>query len=159
VTEAIYPGSFDPITNGHLDLIDRAGRIFERIHVAVVTNPNKEALFHEDERVEMIRRAVPDDDSVTADSFDGLLVDYVQQRDSNVILRGLRALSDFEYEFQMSTMNKRLAGDVETVYMMAGEEYSFLSSSIVKEVRQFGGDIEELVPSVVAERLNERYDL
>jgi pantetheine-phosphate adenylyltransferase len=159
VTEAIYPGSFDPITNGHLDLIDRAGRIFERIHVAVVTNPNKEALFDEDERVEMIRRAVPDDDSVTADSFDGLLVDYVQQRDSNVILRGLRALSDFEYEFQMSTMNKRLAGDVETVYMMAGEEYSFLSSSIVKEVRQFGGDIEELVPSVVAERLNERYDL
>lgn len=159
MTEAIYPGSFDPITNGHLDLIERARQIFDAVHVAVVTNPHKDSLFNEEKRVEMIERSIPSTDEVTVDSFNGLLVDYVQERESNVILRGLRALSDFEYEFQMSTMNKRLAEDVETVYMMAGEEYSFLSSSIVKEVRQFGGDIEDLVPEVVAEQLSRRFDV
>jgi len=157
MTNVIYPGSFDPITNGHLDLITRAVRIFDHVHVAVVSNPNKRPLFSVDSRVSMIDRATNDLSEVSVDSFEGLLVDYVSDRNSNVILRGLRALSDFEYEFQMSTMNKRLAEDIETVYMMAGEEYSFLSSSIVKEVYQFGGDIESLVPDVVVEYLGNKF--
>ena len=157
MTEAIYPGSFDPITNGHLNLIDRASSIFDSIHVAVVTNPNKDPLFSADTRVELIEQSLENHESVSVASFEGLLVDYVQKRGGNVILRGLRALSDFEYEFQMSTMNKRLAEDVETIYMMAGEQYSFLSSSIVKEVREFDGDIESLVPPEVAEALKKKF--
>jgi len=157
MTEAIYPGSFDPITNGHLNLIDRASSIFDSIHVAVVTNPNKDPLFSADDRVELIERSLEDRENVSVASFDGLLVDYVQNRGANVILRGLRALSDFEYEFQMSTMNKRLVDDIETIYMMAGEQYSFLSSSIVKEVGEFDGEIESLVPPEVAEALKKKF--
>lgn len=159
MTEAIYPGSFDPITNGHLDLIDRASSIFDSIHVAVVTNPNKQPLFSAETRVDLINQALAERENVTVDNFDGLLVDYVHECGANVILRGLRALSDFEYEFQMSTMNKRLADDVETIYMMAGEQYSFLSSSIVKEVGQFDGEIDSLVPPVVAKKLKEEFSV
>ncbi len=155
MTEAVYPGSLDPITNGHLDLINRANRIFDEIHVAVLENPSKEALFSTEERLKFIETATREIDEVSAGHFNGLLVDYVKQRESNVILRGLRALSDFEYEFQMSMMNKRLAEDVETLYMMSGEDHSFVSSSLVKEVAQYGGDISSLVPSIVEEALRE----
>lgn len=158
MSKAIYPGSLDPITNGHLDLIRRATRIFDHIHVAVVVNPNKEPFFTVDERLEMIREAVSGWDGVGVGSFDGLLVNYVRDRGARVILRGLRALSDFEYEFQMSMMNKRLADEVETVYMMPAEEHSFVSSSLVKEVASFGGDISTLVPPVVRARMEQHYD-
>jgi pantetheine-phosphate adenylyltransferase len=155
MTEAVYPGSLDPITNGHLDLINRANRIFDEIHVAVLENPSKDALFSTERRLEFIEIATRDIDAVSVGHFNGLLVDYVKQRKSNVILRGLRALSDFEYEFQMSMMNKRLAAEVETLYMMTGEDHSFVSSSLVKEVAQYGGDISSLVPSIVEEALRE----
>lgn len=158
MTEAVYPGSLDPITHGHLDMIDRANRIFDNIHVAVVTNPSKEPLFSTQKRVELIEEVTDDRPSVSVGSFNGLLVDYIKQRGSQVILRGLRALSDFEYEFQMSMMNKRLAEDVETIYMMTGEDHSFVSSSLVKEVAQFGGDIDSLVPGPVQEALAEKFE-
>ncbi len=158
MTKAVYPGSLDPITNGHLDLIERARRIFDEVHVAVVTNPSKDPLLTVSRRVELIERVVEGEEGISVGSFDGLLVEYVRQVDSNVILRGLRALSDFEYEFQMSAMNKRLAEDIETVYMMTSDDYSFLSSSIVKEVAQFGGDVGSLVPDPVEEVLAEKYD-
>ncbi|MFB6344580.1 MAG: pantetheine-phosphate adenylyltransferase [bacterium] len=158
MTEAVYPGSLDPITLGHLDLIDRASRIFDDIHVAVVTNPSKNPLFSSDKRVELIKEVTSDRPMVTVGSFDGLLVDYIKQRQSQVILRGLRALSDFEYEFQMSMMNKRLAEDVETIYMMTGEDHSFVSSSLVKEVAEYGGDIDSLVPGPVKEALADKFE-
>lgn len=158
MTEAVYPGSLDPITHGHLDLINRANRIFDDIHVAVLENPSKDALFSPERRVELIREVTRDMDSVTVGSFNGLLVDYIRSRTSNVILRGLRALSDFEYEFQMSMMNKRLEEDVETIYMMTGEDHSFVSSSLVKEVAQYGGDISTLVPDAVEEALRNTYE-
>lgn len=158
MTKAVYPGSLDPITNGHLDLIERARRIFDDVHVAVVTNPSKDPLFSVSKRVELIEAVFEGEDGISVGFFDGLLVEYVRRVDSNVILRGLRALSDFEYEFQMSAMNKRLAEDVETVYMMTNEDYSFLSSSIVKEVAQFGGDVSSLVPDPVEEALAEKYE-
>lgn len=158
MTEAVYPGSLDPITHGHLDLINRANRIFEEIHVAVLENPSKDPLFSTERRLEFIETATRDIDAVSVGHFNGLLVDYVSQRKSNVILRGLRALSDFEYEFQMSMMNKRLAEDVETLYMMTGEDHSFVSSSLVKEVAQYGGDITSLVPPIVEDALRETYE-
>jgi len=158
MTEAVYPGSLDPITNGHLDLINRANRIFDEIHVAVLENPSKDALFSTERRLEFIEIATRDIDAVSVGHFNGLLVDYVKQRKSNVILRGLRALSDFEYEFQMSMMNKRLAEDVETIYMMTGEDHSFVSSSLVKEVAEYGGDIDSLVPETVQEALAEKFE-
>lgn len=157
MTLAVYPGSLDPITNGHLDLIRRAHTIFDEIHVAVVINPNKESLFSVERRVGLISKAVEPLEQVSVGSFEGLLVDYVDSLGANVILRGLRALSDFEYEFQMSLMNKRLNRDIETVYMMTGEEHSFVSSSIVKEVAQFGGEISSLVPRPVEEALRATY--
>ncbi len=158
MSKAIYPGSLDPITNGHLDLIRRATRIFDHIQVAVVVNPNKEPFFTVDERLRMIREAVSGWDKVGVGSFDGLLVNYVRDQGARVILRGLRALSDFEYEFQMSMMNKRLAEEVETVYMMPAEEHSFVSSSLVKEVAHFGGDISSLVPPVVRTRMEQHHE-
>lgn len=158
MTEAVYPGSLDPITHGHLDMIDRANRIFDNIHVAVVTNPSKEPLFSTQKRVELIEEVTDDRPSVSVGSFNGLLVDYIKQRGSQVILRGLRALSDFEYEFQMSMMNKRLAEDVETMYMMTGEDHSFVSSSLVKEVAEYGGDVSSLVPQPVERALTRKFE-
>lgn len=158
MTEAVYPGSLDPITYGHLDLINRANRIFEDIHVAVLENPSKDPLFSTKKRVELIEEVTEGIDSVSVGSFDGLLVDYIRSRTSNVILRGLRALSDFEYEFQMSMMNKRLEEDVETLYMMTGEDHSFVSSSLVKEVARYGGDISTLVPDAVEQALRDAYE-
>jgi pantetheine-phosphate adenylyltransferase len=157
---AVYPGSFDPITNGHLDIIRRALRVFPRITVAVAYNPNKDAaMFTPPERVEMIREALPDvGDRVIADAFTGLLVDYAERIGATVLIRGLRAVSDFEYEFQMTMMNRHLKPKIETVFMMAGEQYFYTSSRLVKEVATFGGDVKNLVPDFVLQRFAERLE-
>lgn len=155
---AVYPGSFDPITNGHVDIIRRALRVFPRVTVAVAYNPNKDAaMFSPAERVEMIRQALRDvGDRVVADSFTGLLVDYAERIGAQVLIRGLRAVSDFEYEFQMTMMNRHLKPKIETVFMMAGQQYFYTSSRLVKEVATFGGDVHNLVPEFVLERFEER---
>jgi pantetheine-phosphate adenylyltransferase len=155
---AVYPGSFDPITNGHIDIIRRALQVFPRITVAVAYNPNKDAaMFTPLERVEMIRQALADvGDRIIADSFTGLLVDYAERIGAQVLIRGLRAVSDFEYEFQMTMMNRHLKPKIETVFMMAGEQYFYTSSRLVKEVATFGGDVHSLVPDFVMDRFAER---
>lgn len=152
----VYPGSFDPITNGHLDLILRGSHIVDRLIVAVLRNEHKKPLFSVGERVEMLQEVVKGIPNVEVDSFDGLLVDYTARQGATVILRGIRAISDYEYELQMALMNRRLAPDIETVFMMAGEAYSFISSRIVKEVIRLGGNIGGLVPPSVEERLRRR---
>ncbi len=152
----VYPGSFDPITNGHLDLILRGSRIVDRLVVAVLRNEHKKPLFSVEERVEMLQEVVQAIPSVQVDSFDGLLVDYTARQNATVIFRGIRAISDYEYELQMALMNRRLAPDIETVFMMAGEAYSFISSRIVKEVIRLGGNIGGLVPPSVEARLRQR---
>jgi pantetheine-phosphate adenylyltransferase len=155
---AVYPGSFDPITNGHVDIIRRTLRVFPRVTVAVAYNPNKDAaMFTPAERVAMIREALADcGERVIADAFTGLLVDYADRIGASVLVRGLRAVSDFEYEFQMTMMNRHLKPKIETVFMMAGEQYFYTSSRLVKEVATFGGDVRNLVPDCVIERLIER---
>ena len=152
----VYPGSFDPITNGHLDLILRGSKIVDRLVVSVLRNEHKQPLFSVEERVEMLQEVVHAIPNVEVDSFDGLLVDYTAHRGATVILRGIRAISDYEYELQMALMNRRLAPDIETVFMMAGEAYSFISSRIVKEVIRLGGNISGLVPPSVEARLRQR---
>jgi pantetheine-phosphate adenylyltransferase len=153
---AVYPGSFDPITNGHLDLIERGARLCDRLIVAVLGNENKQPLFTVEERMEMLREAVADYPNVEVDSFGGLLVDYARHKGATAILRGIRAISDYEYELQMALMNRRLCPEVETVFLMAGEAYSFISSRIVKEVIRLGGNLAGLVPPSVEVRLRNR---
>ena len=154
---AIYPGSFDPITKGHLDLVQRGSKLFDKLIVAILENATKEEpLFAVEERMEMLREVVRPYPNVEVDSFRGLLVDYVARRKAAVILRGIRAISDYEYELQMALMNTRLAPDIETVFMMASEAYSFLSSRLVKQVFGLGGNISGLVPPMVEERLKRR---
>jgi pantetheine-phosphate adenylyltransferase len=153
---AVYPGSFDPVTNGHLDIIRRGSRLFDRIVVAILRNPEKEALFGLQERRRILQRATSGIPNVSVDSFDGLLVDYARRRGARVIVRGLRALSDFEYEFQMALMNRRLDSSIETVFMMPSEAYSYLSSRLVKEVVRLGGSVTGLVPPEVELRLGAR---
>ncbi|MCI0658030.1 MAG: pantetheine-phosphate adenylyltransferase [Acidobacteria bacterium] len=153
---AVYPGSFDPVTNGHLDIIRRGSRLFDRIVVAILRNPEKEALFGLQERRRILQRATSGIPNVSVDSFDGLLVDYARRRGARVIVRGLRALSDFEYEFQMALMNRRLDSSIETVFMMPSEAYSYLSSRLVKEVVRLGGSVSGLVPPEVELRLGTR---
>ncbi len=153
---AIYPGSFDPLTNGHLSLIQRSLKMFDRLIVAIAVNPKKTPLFTEDERRQLIQDAVQDD-RVEVDAFHGLLVDYVKRRNVGVVIRGLRAVSDFEYEFQLANMNRKLAPDIETVFMMTGEDYFYISSQLVREVASFGGDVTGLVPSNVNERLRSKF--
>jgi pantetheine-phosphate adenylyltransferase len=150
---AIYPGSFDPVTNGHLDLIERASRLFDRLIVALLTNPEKDPLFSLDERVEMLREVVAHLPNVEVETFDGLLVDYARRRGARVLLRGIRAVSDYEYELQMALMNRTLAPDIETVFMLPAEAYSYLSSRLVREVARLGGSVKGLVPAVVEERI------
>jgi len=153
---AIYPGSFDPITNGHLDLIERGSKLVSRLIVAVLQNSEKEPLFTVDERMEMLREAVAGYANVEVGSFRGLLVDYAAKRNANLIVRGIRAISDYEYELQMALMNRRLRPEMETVFLMAGEAHSFLSSRLVKDVFRLGGSISGLVPASVERRLKER---
>lgn len=152
----IYPGSFDPPTNGHLDLIRRASEVFNHVVVAVLRNESKTALFTVEERMEMLSEATKDLENVSIDSFSGLLVDYARTRDARLILRGIRAISDYEYELQMALMNRHLEAELETLFMPAAEQYSYLSSRLVKEVNRLGGDISKLVPPNVARRLTEK---
>ncbi len=156
---AIYPGSFDPITNGHLDLIERGARLFGTLIVAVLENQAKQPLFSVADRVEMLREVVGGMGNVEVDCFDGLLVKYAVRRGARVILRGIRAISDYEYELQMALTNRRLEPEIETVFLMAGEAHSFVSSRLVKEVARLGGDIGGFVPPLVATRLHERLEL
>lgn len=155
-TVGIYPGSFDPITNGHRDVIARATKIVDRLIVAVLRNDSKQPLFSVDERVDMLKSVATEFDNVEVDAFDGLLVDYAAARGANIIVRGIRAISDYEGETQMALMNRRLRPEVETVFLMAGEQYSFVSSRIIKEVIRLGGDISGLVPPVVEQKLKNR---
>jgi pantetheine-phosphate adenylyltransferase len=150
---AIYPGSFDPVTNGHLDLIERGAKIFDRLVVAVLRNLDKEPLFSTPERVEMLREVIHPWNNVEVDVFDGLLVEYARQRQAQVILRGIRAISDYEYELQMALMNRKLQPQIETVFMMPAEAYSYLSSRLVREIARHGGPVQGLVPPVVEQRL------
>lgn len=154
---AIYPGSFDPITNGHLDLIQRGLKIFDEIIVAIAVNPVKQPLFTIEERMDLIREVLKDQPRVKIDHFTGLLVDFVRQQNTNVILRGLRAVSDFDYEFQLALMNRRLAPKIETVFLMTSLKWVFLSSSILKEAVSLGGVVEDIVPLIVFQRLREKF--
>ncbi len=153
---AIYPGSFDPVTNGHLDIVQRAASVFDEVIVAVAVNPGKDPLFTIEERMQMLREATAGIPNVRIDSLDGLLVRYAQDQHAAVIVKGLRALSDFEFEFEMALMNRRLDEGIETVFMMTNAEYSYLSSSIVKEVALLGGSVRGLVPKAVEERLSRK---
>ena len=157
MTAALCPGSFDPPTNGHIDVIERTSRHFERVVVAVIANPSKQALFSLDERKEMLTEALEHVGNVEIDSFDGLLVDFARSRDIAVVVKGLRAVSDFEYELQMAEMNSALAPGLDTMFVTAKPAWAFLSSSLVKEVARFGGAVEGLVPEGVARALKERH--
>jgi len=153
---AIYPGTFDPITNGHADIIDRSSHMFDRVVVAVTENPAKKAVFPVEERVAMIRETIADIPNVTVEAFDGLTVDFARQVGARYIVRGLRAVSDFDYELQMGMMNRQLAADVETVFLVPAAEYSFVSSTLVKDVIRLGGSVSGFVPPAVEKRLLER---
>jgi pantetheine-phosphate adenylyltransferase len=153
---AIFPGSFDPITNGHLDIISRGVRLFDRLVVAILVNPEKAPLFTVPERVDLLREVLAGWPNVEVDTFGGLLVDYARRKDATAVVRGLRAISDFEYEMQMALMNRRLSPQLETVFMMPAETYSYVSSRLVKEVFALGGSITGLVPEVVEARLRAR---
>jgi len=154
---AVYPGTFDPLTNGHVDIILRGARLFDRIIVATLINPEKSPLFTIEERVEIARQVFEPYPNVEVDTFDGLLVDYARRKGAHVIVRGLRAVSDFEYELQMALMNRHLYPDVETVFMMPAEAYTYLSSRLVKEIFALGGSIAGLVPEVVETRLHAKH--
>ena len=156
LTLAVYPGSFDPLTNGHVDIIARGGRLFDRIVVAIAVNAEKAPLFTVEERVEIARAVFAEHPAVEVDTFDGLLVDYVVRRKADVIVRGLRAISDYEFEFQMALMNRRLNAMVETVFMMPAEQYTYISSRLIKEVFALGGRVHGLVPELVEARLHDK---
>jgi pantetheine-phosphate adenylyltransferase len=154
---ALYPGSFDPVTNGHLDLIERGEKVFDLLIVAVLKNADKQPLFSIPERVEMLRDVVKKWASVEVAVFDGLLVDYARKRGAGVVLRGIRAISDYEYELQMALMNRKLEPRLETVFMLPGETYSYLSAKLVREIAQLGGPLDGLVPAAVGERLRAKF--
>ena len=155
---AIYPGSFDPPTNGHLDLIERGSKIFDELVVAILRNPEKNPLFSLADRRKMLEAMTADFDNVSVDTFDGLTVDYALRVDARAILRGIRAISDYEYELQMALMNRKLHPELETVFMMPAEQYSYISSRLVREVAQLGGSIKDLVPEMVEQRVREKLD-
>ncbi|HZQ20810.1 MAG TPA: pantetheine-phosphate adenylyltransferase [Terriglobales bacterium] len=155
---AIYPGSFDPPTNGHLDLIERGSKIFDELMVAILRNPDKSPLFTVGERRKMLEDLTEEFKNVRVDTFDGLTVDYAAKVKASAVLRGIRALSDYEYELQMALMNRKLRPELETVFMMPAEKYSYLSSRLVREVARLGGDVSKLVPELVEQRLKEKLD-
>lgn len=157
MTIAVCPGSFDPVTNGHLDIISRGAKIFDKVIVAVLINAKKQSLFSVEERIELLREATAGLANVEVDSFNGLLIDYVRQRQARAVIRGLRAVSDFEYEMQLASINKKLDDHVETLFMMTSHRYSFLSSSIVKELARYGADVSDLVPPVVERALRAKF--
>ncbi len=157
--KAVYPGSFDPITNGHVDIILRGLKIFDEILIAVLENPKKTPLFTTKERVDMIKEIFSEEKKVEVKSFHGLLVDFARKNNARVVMRGLRAISDFEYEFQMALMNRKLDPEIETLFMMPNVKYSFLSSRLVKEVCMLGGCLTGLVPEIVEKRLREKFKL
>jgi pantetheine-phosphate adenylyltransferase len=156
---AVYPGSFDPVTNGHIDLIERSLRVFDHLIVAVANNPRKQPMFSVEERLEMLDASIPASDKarLSIDSFEGLLVQYAKQVKAHVVIRGLRAVSDFEFEFQMANMNRHLEPEIETVFMMTGEEAFYISSNFVREVAMFGGSVKGMVPAPVYEKLKQRF--
>lgn len=154
----IYPGSFDPITNGHIDIIERCSKKFDKVIVSVLKNTNKKTLFTVEERVELIKQSLSNYDNIEVDAFSGLLIDYAKKKDTKLIVRGLRAVSDFEYEMQMALINKSLYEDLETLFFIASTRYSFLSSSVVKEVAENNGDVSGLVPKNVLEALDSKYN-
>ena len=154
---AVYPGSFDPITNGHVNLVERALEVFDKLIVAVAHNPNKSSLFSVEERMEMIQAALKNDPRVTVGSFEGLLVDFAEKQGARVIIRGLRALSDFEYEFQMTLMNRKLNRKVDTMFLMTGFKWFYTSSRIIKEAASLGGSVRGLVPEIVHLKLKEKF--
>jgi pantetheine-phosphate adenylyltransferase len=154
---AVYPGSFDPVTNGHMDIIKRGLRMFDELIVLIAYNRNKKTLFTVNERQEMIREVIKDCNNVRVESFDGLLVDFVKGAGANVILRGLRALSDFEYEFQLALINRRLNREIETVFLMTGYKWFYTSSTIINEEASLGGSVKGLVPDIVNQKLLEKY--
>lgn len=154
---AVYPGSFDPLTNGHVDIVERGLKVFDKVIVAVLNNKSKKPLFSVEQRVEMIRESLKDLPRVEVDSFDGLVVEYAKKHGAQAILRGMRAVSDFENEFQMAMLNRRLNRDVQTVFLMTGMRWIFTSSSGIKEVASFGGDVSGLVPPPILKKLNEKF--
>ena len=154
---AIYPGSFDPVTNGHIDIIVRGLKIFDDIVVCILNNPAKKVLFDIEERMDMLNQSLNGIKNIEVTAYDGLLVDFAVQRQANAILRGMRAVSDFEYEFQMALMNRRLNRDIQTVFLMTGLRWIFTSSSIIKEAARFGGNINGMVPKIVQQKLKEKF--
>jgi len=156
---AIYPGSFDPVTNGHIDIAERGLKLFDKIIMAILNNPIKDCLFTVEERLEMLESSFKDYPDITVETFDGLLVDYASRRKCIAILRGMRAVSDFEYEFQLALMNRKLKREIQTVFLMTGLRWIFTSSSIIKEAAQFGGDITSMVPPLVNRKLKEKFGI
>jgi pantetheine-phosphate adenylyltransferase len=154
---AVYPGSFDPITNGHLDVIERARKLFDEVTVAVAHNDEKQPLFTLQERLDLLAETVGQIEHVRIAQFDGLLVEFAAAQEANAVIRGLRAVSDFEFEFQMALMNRKLNGNVETIFLMPKEEYTYLSSRLVKEIARLGGDVSKFVPQVVAKALRQKF--
>ncbi len=158
-TCAVYPGSFDPITNGHIDIIDRGLKLFDTIIIAILYNPAKKSFFTINERIDMIEQSLKQfSDKIEIDSFDGLLVNYAAQKKATAVLRGMRAVSDFEYEFQMALMNRKLNKNIQTVFLMTGLKWIFTSSSIIKEAARFGGDIDNMVPDYVNKKIKEKFN-
>jgi pantetheine-phosphate adenylyltransferase len=154
---AIYPGTFDPLTNGHLSIIKRALKIFDKLVIAILINPNKSPLFTLEERIDMLKEIFKDEVNIEIDSFNGLLIDYAVSKGANIVVRGLRALSDFEYEFQLALMNRKLNRDIESVFLMTDYKWFYISSTIIKEAARYGGDIKGLVPPIVNERLKQKF--
>ena len=154
---AIYPGTFDPITNGHLDILERALKLFDKVIITVAKNPTKQPLFDQEERRSMIRSAVKRYKNVEVDMFDGLLVEYARKKKATSLVRGLRAISDFEYELQMALMNRKLDSTLETVFLMPNEKYTYLNSSIIREIARLGGDVRDFVPETVLKALTEKH--
>jgi pantetheine-phosphate adenylyltransferase len=157
-TKVIYPGTFDPMTNGHLDLVERAARLFETVIVAVAKNPSKAPAFSVDERIALAREVLKDLSNVQIHGFDGLLINCAKEYNARVILRGLRAVSDFEYEFQLASMNRKMQPDLETLFLTPAEQYSFISANLVREIASLGGNVAQFVPEVVAEALQTKFN-